>query len=118
MDTVLIAGLELDTRIGVTEDERAHPQPVVIDVAVDADLTTAAGSDDLADTLDYDALVEEIAVIAESREFNLLERLAGEIADRISTNEAVQRVTVEVAKKDPPIRRTVRKVAVRVEWTR
>lgn len=118
MDSVVIRGLEVDVRIGVTEDERSDPQSVLIDLTVDGDLTTAATSDDLADTLDYDALVEEVATIAEGRAFNLIERLAGEIADRISSNEAVERVTVEIAKKEPPVRRRVGKIAVRIERTR
>ena len=118
MDSVSIRGLEVDVRVGVTEDERANPQPVVVDVTVETDLTTATTSDDLADTIDYDALVEEIAGLAEGGEFNLLERLAADIAERISTNEAVERVTVEVAKKDPPVRRSVDKIAVRIERVR
>ncbi len=118
MDRVIIRGLELDVRIGVTEDERSDPQSILVDVTIETDLTTAASSDDLADTLDYDALVEEVATICEGSSFNLLERLAGEIGERISSNEAVERVTVEVAKKEPPVRQRVGKIAVRIERTR
>lgn len=118
MGAIVVAGLEVDVRIGVTEAERTTPQTVVVDLTIDSDLTTAAMSDDLADTIDYDSLIEEIATLAEAKRFNLLEHLAGDIAERIASNDAVERVTVEVAKKEPPVRRSVEKIAVRVEQAR
>ena len=73
---------------------------MVVDVVLHADLSRAAISDDLADTVDYDRLLREISDLVRSSKFQLLERLAEEIANLISRYQGVDRVTVEITKEE------------------
>jgi 7,8-dihydroneopterin aldolase/epimerase/oxygenase len=114
-DLIRIRGLTLKTRIGVGEEERASPQTVVIDADLFTDTSKAGASDDLADTVDYGAVVEAIADLVQSGEKLLMERLAEEIAQMLLKTAGVGRVAVEVKKADPPIDADVEAVAVRIE---
>jgi len=114
-DRMAIRGLVVGTRIGVTEKERSQPQDVVIDIELRTDLSRPARSDDLTDTIDYDALVNEIAALVRSGERNLLERLADEIASLLSAKNGVSGVTVEVMKLHVPVAEEVAGISVRVE---
>ncbi len=118
MTHLLIERLRVSTRIGATDVERATPQVVLIDVDIDAGLETAERSDELTETIDYDALTTDLASFVEGAECRLLEHLAAQIADRISKDARVSRVTVEVAKEVPPVEQEVGRIAVRVERTR
>ena len=114
-DRIAIRGLSVETRIGVTERERSSPQDVLIDIELLVDLSAPGLSDDLSDTIDYDALVNEVAALVRSGERNLLERLADEIAALLSAKNGVSGVTVEVMKQHVPVQEEVTGVSVRVE---
>jgi FolB domain-containing protein len=114
-DRILIRGLALETRIGVTERERSRPQEVLIDIELSADLSRPGRSDDLGDTIDYDALVNEVAELVRTGERNLLEKLAEEIASVLSAKEGVSGVTVQVMKQHVPVLEEVSGISVRVE---
>ena len=113
-DLLRIRGLEVLTTIGVPDEERAQPQRVLIDADISLDMSPAAESDDVTDTLDYGRLVAEIEALAASSERKLLERLAGEIADLILGHAGVSEVVVEVAKGKVPVSQKVSAVSVRV----
>lgn len=114
-DLVRIQGLSLKTRIGVSDEERATPQSVLIDVDLYTDASKAGASDDLADTVDYGSVVVAIAELVGSGEKKLIEGLAEEIAQMLLKTAGVGRVAVEVRKADPPIDVDVEAVAVRIE---
>ena len=62
--------------------ERAQPFEIDLDLAVD--LAPAGGSDDLADTVDYGAVADvAAAVVAGPAPFDLLEALAGAVAEAV-----------------------------------
>ena len=115
MDRILIQGLRLKGHVGVTEEERARPQLLGVDVEVRTDLGRAGTSDDLADTIDYGELLDLIAGIVGDRRSRLLESLAEQIASAIASLEGVSGVTVEIGKEDPPVDQEVDRVAVRIE---
>ncbi len=90
MDFIRIRHLQLSVFLGVYAKEQEAPRPVVADIELGLDLSRAAASDALADTVDYDALSQEIRVFCSAdatpigsapRRFALVERLAGEIAE-------------------------------------
>jgi dihydroneopterin aldolase len=115
MDRIVVRDLRVKSRIGVTGDERAAAQDLLINVELERDLTAAGASDDLADTIDYGWVIGEIAAIAEMGERQLLEKLADEIARRMSALEGVRGVTVEVLKVAPPVTEDVGPTGVRIE---
>ncbi len=111
-DLIRVAGLEVEAHVGVTDEEQASPQLLLVGVEVRLDLTAAAASDDLDDTVDYGSLVEAVARRVENTRARLLEHLAAEIVDQVRTLPGVAGVTVEVAKKHPPIDRALGSVSV------
>lgn len=115
MDRIAVRDLRVAGRVGVTDEERSVPQELVISVEVRADLAAAAASDDLADTVDYDRLVTDIAAVVRSTECRLLEHLAHRIAGRIAAIPGVAGVSVEVGKASPPVKEKVGAITVRIE---
>jgi dihydroneopterin aldolase len=114
-DHILVSGLRVRTRVGWTDEERADPQFVLVDLDVETDASASSASDDLADTIDYARVISEVADYVEAQETRLLERLAAEVAERVSALDGVKRVSVEIAKEVVPVPEEVGRVAVRVE---
>jgi 7,8-dihydroneopterin aldolase/epimerase/oxygenase len=115
MDLVSIHDLSVETRIGVTEQERATPRSLTISVDIWTDLTPPGKSDDLRDTIDYHAVTSEIARMVRAMEANLLEYVAEQIASRICAMKGVDGVSVVVTKEAPPMEEDVKAVSVRIE---
>ena len=104
MDRITLMGMRYEGRLGATEEERELPQLVEVDLVVEADLSAAARSDALADTVDYGPLVELTARIVEGGNFRLLERLAGAIAEEaLRSSPRIDVVTVRVRKLAVPM---------------
>ena len=102
-DTILLQGIRLEGCHGVTDEERALPQMLEVDLRVETDLRAAGRSDDLADTVDYGPLLEICRETVETASFRLLESIAGTIADRVLAVPRVLGVTVRVRKLAVPI---------------
>ncbi len=98
-----VEGVELWGRCGVTEEERAVGQRLVVEVLLEPVETAGLQTDDLAGTVDYGAVVAVIREAVEGREYRLLERLADEIAGRLTTELSVREVSVRVRKPAPPV---------------
>jgi dihydroneopterin aldolase len=104
MDRITLSSMRYESVLGVTEDERAFPQMVEVDLVIEADLAAACASDDVADTVDYGPLVERAGRIVEGGRFRLLEGLAGSLAaSALDTSPAIAAVTVRVRKLAVPM---------------
>lgn len=114
-DLVSVKGLRLSARVGVTEEERAAPQGVVVDLVVSANLVPAGFSDDLTDTIDYASLISSIAAVVEKEEARLLETLAQRIVNEVEKIKEATGCTVEVSKEIVPVPEKVDQVSVRIE---
>ncbi|QSR84329.1 YpsA SLOG family protein [Methylacidimicrobium sp. B4] len=98
-DAIEIHGLWLESRIGITEAERSRPQPLRVSLRLEIDdLSRAARSDRLEETLDYDELAREVRRVAASPPRNLLERLAEEIAEVVLRHPKVGSVSLMLEK--------------------
>lgn len=51
MDTITLRDLEVSYHIGVPDEERVHPQRLLISVEMETDITQAAAGDDLNHTI-------------------------------------------------------------------
>jgi len=78
-------------------------QDFVVDLTVWLDLAPAAASDRLTDTLDYGALAQRAAAIVGGEPCDLIEAVAGRIADDVLTDRRVRAVQVRVHKPQAPI---------------
>jgi dihydroneopterin aldolase len=52
MDKITISNLEVFYHVGVTDEERAKPQRLLITVEMSHDFESAVSADNLADTID------------------------------------------------------------------
>jgi FolB domain-containing protein len=113
-DLIEVRGLKLKGRLGVSPEERAVPQPVLISLAVRCDTHLAAATDDLSATLDYAKIVERISALVADEEFGLIETLADQIARQLLTDARVLDCWVRVAKTAAPLSEDVDEVAVEI----
>lgn len=113
-DRIVIRGLRVPARVGVTEAERSQRQNVLIDLELAVDLRRAGASDELTDTVDYDVLTSEIADLVRAAEMNLLEHLAEAVAQHVCANTRAERVSVEVTKESAPVSEQVGAISVRI----
>ena len=68
MDAIIIEGLKVDTVVGCFNWERQIIQPLMLDLTIHNDLSQAAYSDELEDTLNYAQICELAAqVIQEAK---------------------------------------------------
>jgi dihydroneopterin aldolase len=80
------------------------------------DLATAAGSDRLADTVDYAGVAETAAgIVSGAPSYELLEALAGAIARAaLASDGRIAAVTVSLRKLQPPLPVDIATVGVRI----
>lgn len=115
-DRIHIRDLRVRCILGVNPDERVHPQEVVIQLTLHADLRPAGRSDRLEDTVDYKAVKKRVLELAEQSRFLLVERMAQRIAELCLESPRVRAVRVVVEK--PGALRFARTVGVEIFRTR
>lgn len=98
MDTVFIQGLEVQACVGVPDEERAHPQRVLMDLKLELDLKEAGKQDWVEATVDYAAVAEGVKRLVEGRSFRLVEAIAESVAELLISRFNVARVSVKVRK--------------------
>lgn len=103
LDEITLTGLRASAHHGVLAEERRVGQVFLIDVTVFLDLSTAALTDDLSQTIHYGVLAEEIVAAVERDPVDLIETVAERIAALVLTNRAAQLVRVTVHKPSAPI---------------
>ena len=102
-DRIELRGLTVRGNHGVFEHERTDGQDFVVDITVWIDLARAAETDDLSDTYDYGVLAQRAAEIVAGEPRNLIETVAGHIAEEVMGDERVHAVEVVVHKPQAPI---------------
>lgn len=117
-DRITLTGLRVRGRHGVFDHERARGQDFVVDAALEVDLAAAAGSDALADTVDYGAVAQRLAAIVAGPPVNLIETLADRLAAACLDDARVRAATVTVHKPTAPIPLTFADVAVTIRRER
>ncbi len=116
-DRLLLEGLQFFGHHGDVEAERALGGRVDVDVEIRSDLRRAGRSDELQDTVDYVRCYEAVRRVVETRQHNLLETVAEEIAVELLSDARVTSVRVRVAKQ-PPLAGIFRRFAVVIERDR
>lgn len=103
LDQVRLFGVSATGYHGVFEHERREGQTFVVDVVVHLDTRRAAARDDLAHTLDYGALAQQVVAVIEGPPADLIETVAERIAATVLADGAVSAVDVAVHKPQAPI---------------
>jgi dihydroneopterin aldolase len=117
-DRITLTGLRVFGRHGVFDHEKRDGQEFVVDIVVWLDLSGAAASDDLKQTLHYGELAQLAADIVAGEPYDLIEAVAGKIAGEVLRDERLTAVEVTVHKPSAPIPLTFDDVAVTVHRAR
>ena len=102
-DRITLSGLRVAGRHGVFDHERRDGQDFVVDAVLWLDTAPAAASDDLADTIDYGQLATDLAAVVGGPPVNLIETLAGRLAEVCLRDPRVGAAEVTVHKPAAPI---------------
>jgi FolB domain-containing protein len=98
MSRISIVDLEVFYCVGVTEEERANPQRLLITVDMNYDFSVASVSDRIEKTIDYFEVSQELLKYGNGRNWKVLEKLVANLADMILARFRPQDVTVEIKK--------------------
>lgn len=98
------------------DHERRDGQPFIVDVELELDLDTT--SDDLASTVSYADIADDVEAVITGEPRDLIETVAGEIASRCLSRGTVERVTVTVHKPQAPLAQTFADVSVTISRSR
>ena len=98
MATIEIEQLEILALVGVYLEERKKAQPLYIDLQLEADITDAAKSDDLEQTVDYAQVVKSVEKLVQSQHFFLIESIAEQILELLIREYQLQYAKVKVTK--------------------
>ena len=98
LDVLRLNGIEVACIIGDLPEERQREQRLVVDATLELDLSAAAASDALADTMDYAALTRRIRERLRGAKCRLVERAAALVLEECLADARVLRATVAVRK--------------------
>jgi 7,8-dihydroneopterin aldolase/epimerase/oxygenase len=98
MDIIFLEQVKVQTKLGVPEWERMQPQTIVLDIEIGYDLSHSCKSDNIADTIDYGAVVTRIRDTLTEHSFQLVEALAEHVCQLIISEFKALSVKVKVAK--------------------
>lgn len=117
-DRIQLRGLVASGYCGALPEEQQRPQPLEVDIDLHLDLTAAAQSDALHDTVDYGALCAMVERVIVTERFTLLERLAERVAEVSLADERATEVAVTVRKLRPPVSQQLATAGVHLERKR
>jgi 7,8-dihydroneopterin aldolase/epimerase/oxygenase len=113
MDKIFIHALKTEAIIGIFDWERQVKQTVLVDIEIGVDVTKAALSDSIDDTLNYKRVAKRVLTFVEASSFHLVETLAEHIAMLILEDFGIAWVRLSLSK--PGAIRSSRDVGVIIE---
>lgn len=113
-DRITLTGLRLRGFHGVFDHERRDGQDFLVDITLWLDLSAAVATDDLTTTVHYGELAELAAAVVGGPPKDLIEAVAGEIADTVMGRYQPHAVEVTVHKPSAPIPLDFQDVAVTI----
>ena len=117
-DRITLTGLRVRGHHGVFEHEKRDGQDFLVDITAWLDLSRAAATDDLVETLHYGELAESAAAVVAGKPYDLIESVAGRIADEVMADQRLHAVEVTVHKPSAPIPLTFADVSVTIRRSR
>jgi len=97
-DEIHIEQLEISTRIGVPEKERAAPQRLTVSISFWPYYDRRDMADEIDNTVNYSIVAEEAKNFVLNLSTNLIETLADRLAMHLLKTFRIQKVTVELRK--------------------
>jgi D-erythro-7,8-dihydroneopterin triphosphate epimerase len=98
MATIFIKDLLLRTQVGFNPHEAGKKQDLVLNISINYLTQGEEMSDNPDEALDYREICKQIIALVEENRFNLLEKVANDVADLILSIPRVLSVKIEVDK--------------------
>ncbi len=117
MNKIILKGVKAYGYVGLLSEEKVLGQWFEVDAIIWTDFRKAELSDAIADTLDYRSCISKIQHLIQTAKFDLIERLAGAIADSLMADPKISKLQLTVI-KHPPIANFLGSVAVEVHRER
>ncbi len=112
-DLIRVVDLEVFAHIGVPDAERREPQRLLISLELSVDsFSHAAGTDNVAWTVNYADVVQQVKTLTAKRSRKLLETLAEELAFDLLKTFPIKKIGLEIKKFVLP---DTRYVSVKIE---
>jgi FolB domain-containing protein len=97
-DQIHIEQLELKSRVGVAESERAQPQRLTVSITLWPLRDFRELHDDLAKTINYSAVCREVKKFTKDRADKLIETLANSLASHLLDAFPTRKIQIELRK--------------------
>jgi dihydroneopterin aldolase len=98
MAKITIVDLEVFYCVGVSDEERAKPQRLLLTIDMGYDFSVAAVTDRISKTIDYSVVAQKLLDFGKNRSWKLIEKLASNIADMVMSEFEPHAITVQVKK--------------------
>ena len=97
-DEIHIEQLDVFTRVGVPEEERANPQRLTVSISFWPYQQTSDLADHIERTVNYSAVAEETKNYIRDQSVSLIETLAERLASHLLKTFPIKKVTIELRK--------------------
>jgi FolB domain-containing protein len=97
-DEIHIEQLDVLTRIGVPEEERANPQKLTVSISLWPYQQTNDLADHIEGAVNYSTVAEETKNFVRDQSVSLIETLADRLASHLLKSFPIQKVTIELRK--------------------
>ena len=119
MDCIHLTNIRCYGYTGYLPEEQVLGQWFEVDVKLWLDISTAANTDAIEDTVDYRSVINSVEHIVKTAKFVLVEKLAGTIADSLLQQcDRVTQVQVIVSKPAAPIPDFSGRISIELTRTR
>lgn len=111
--------MEFEGHTGCFDFEKADGQKFIVSLDIFLDRIKGCYTDELADTVDYSMIYEEVKKIVTEDKGNLIERLAQKVADGVlAADGRIAKVIVNISKPEAPVKGIFETMAVTIERRR
>ena len=97
-DEIHIEQLEVFTRVGVPEEERAKPQKLTVSISFWPYQQTSDLADHIERTVNYSTVAEETKNFLRDQSVSLIETMAERLASHLLKSFPIQKLTIELRK--------------------
>ena len=97
-DEIRIEQLDVFTRVGVPEEERAKPQKLTVSISFWPYQQTSDLADHIERTVNYSTVAEETKNFLRDQAVSLIETLAERLASHLLKSFPIQKLTIELRK--------------------
>ena len=93
-----VQGIDLNVLVGIHDWERKKAQPVLMDIEYEVESKRVIQTDDVQDTLNYEAMVNHLKMVAEHTQYQLIESLGHHLVSEVEAHFPVLWLRIRLAK--------------------